>query len=176
MLFIFIINASTTTQQQRPFYGPLSRTTRVSQYQKKHSPTHHPDHRPIFMSFFHLPWSIASSLFKLCAWQSFCTTSFHASIAYYITTITTTSVWRPFFKTTWAGWHQKAKPFWILLEQEIMGRQWHQLHCCTICKSFAPCFRQITMPVPHHSVFTGQMPLLLPNQQCQSTESNVHII
>ena len=23
---------------------------------------------------------------------------------------------------------------------------------------------------PHHSVFTGRMPFLLPNQQCQSTE------
>jgi len=64
-----------TTQQ--PFYGPLSGTTRVSRYQKKHSPTHHPDHHPIFISFFHLPRSIASSLFKLRAWQSFCTTSFH---------------------------------------------------------------------------------------------------
>jgi len=63
-------------QQQRPFYGPLSGTTRVSWYQKKHSPTHHPDHHPIFISFFHLPRSIASSLFKLRAWQSFCTTSF----------------------------------------------------------------------------------------------------
>ena len=64
-------------QQQQPFYGPLSGTTRVSRYQKKHSPTHHPDHHPVFISFFHLPWSIASSLFKLCAWQSFCTTSLH---------------------------------------------------------------------------------------------------
>jgi len=27
---------------QQPFYGPLSGTTRVSLYQKKHSPTHHP--------------------------------------------------------------------------------------------------------------------------------------
>ena len=27
--------------QQQPFYGPSSRTTRVSRYQKKHSPTHH---------------------------------------------------------------------------------------------------------------------------------------
>ena len=64
-------------QQQQPFYGPLSGTSRVSRYQKKHSPTHHPDHYPIFISFFHLPQSIASSLFKLCACQSFCTTSFH---------------------------------------------------------------------------------------------------
>ena len=64
-------------QQQRPFYGPLSGTTRVSRYQKKHSPIHHSDHHPILISFFHLPRSIASSLFKLRAWQSFCTTSFH---------------------------------------------------------------------------------------------------
>jgi len=68
-------------QQQQPFYGPLSGTVRVSQYQKKHSPTHHPDHHPIFISFFHLPRSTASSLFKLHAWQSFCTTSFHVLIA-----------------------------------------------------------------------------------------------
>jgi len=60
-----------TQQQQQPFYSPLSGNTRVSQYQKKHSPTHHPDHHPIFISFFHLPRSIASSLFKLRAWQSF---------------------------------------------------------------------------------------------------------
>jgi len=39
-------------QQQQPFYGPLSGTTWVSQYQKKHSPTDHPDHHPIFISFF----------------------------------------------------------------------------------------------------------------------------
>jgi len=49
----------------------------VSWYQKKHLPTHHPDHHPTFISFFHLLRSIASSLFKLRAWQSFCTTSFH---------------------------------------------------------------------------------------------------
>jgi len=26
------------------------------------------------------------------------------------------------------------------------------------------------MPAPHHSVFTGRMPFLPPNQQCQSTD------
>jgi len=36
-----------------------------------------------------------------------------------------------------------------------------------ICKS-GPCSRQITTPAPHHSVFTGQMPFLPPNQQRQS--------
>ena len=38
-------------------------------------------------------------------------------------------------------------------------------------KSFAPRFRQITMPVPHHSVLTGRMPFLLPNHQCQNTHA-----
>jgi len=66
------LTTTTTT-----FYGPLSGTTRVSWYQKKRSPTHPPDRHPIFISFFHLPRSIASSLFKLRAWQSFCTTSVH---------------------------------------------------------------------------------------------------
>jgi len=56
------------------FYGPLCRTTQVSQYQKKHS--------PILIiiqpfSFFHLLQSIASSLLNLRAWQSFCTSSVH---------------------------------------------------------------------------------------------------
>ena len=69
--------------------------------------------------------------------------------------------------TTWVSQHQKGKPFWILLQQEMMGGigiSW------TICKSFAPRSRQITTPVPHHSVFTGRMPFLPPNQQRQSTE------
>ena len=48
---------------------PFVQDYRVSRYQKKHSPTHNPDDHPIFISFFHLPWSIASSVFKLCASQ-----------------------------------------------------------------------------------------------------------
>jgi len=64
-------------QQQQPFYGPLSGTTRASRYQKKHSPTHQPDHHPVFISFFHLLRSIAASLFKLRVWQSFCTTYYN---------------------------------------------------------------------------------------------------
>jgi len=66
------------------------------------------------------------------------------------------------------GWAstRKAKPIWILLKQETVGGSgisW------AICKS-APCSRHITMPAPHHSVFTGRMPFLPPNQQHQSTE------
>ena len=38
-----------------------------------------------------------------------------------------------------------------------------------MCKS-TPRLRQITMPASHHSVFTGRMPFLPPNQQRQSTE------
>jgi len=58
------------------------------------------------------------------------------------------------------------EPIWILLKQETLsgsGISWD------ICKS-APRSRQITMPASHHSVSTGRMPFLQPNQQRQSTE------
>ena len=61
-------------QQQQALYSPLSGTTRVSWNQKKHSSTHHPDHHPIFMSFFHLLRSIASSI-QFAYLAIFCTTS-----------------------------------------------------------------------------------------------------
>jgi len=32
------------------------------------------------------------------------------------------------------------------------------------------------MPAPHHSVFTGRMLFLLPNQQRQSTEGNLFFL
>jgi len=41
-----------------------------------HSLTY-PGYQPSFISFVHLLRSMASSLFNLCAWQSFCTTSLH---------------------------------------------------------------------------------------------------
>ena len=44
--------------------------------------------------------------------------------------------------------------------------QWHQpgqMQICTLLQTD-------TMPAPHHSVFTGRMPFLSPNQQRQSTE------
>ena len=65
----------------------------------------------------------------------------------------------------WSG-TRKEKPIWILLSQETVsgsGISW------SICKS-APRSRQITIPAPHHSVFTGQLPFLPPNQEHQSTE------
>jgi len=50
-------------QQQQPFNGRLSRTTR-----KKHSPAHtHPGQRTVFITFLYLQRSMASSLFSLRA-------------------------------------------------------------------------------------------------------------
>ena len=63
----------------------------------------------------------------------------------------------------WAS-TRKVKPIWILLKQETVsgsGISW------VICQS-APRSRQITTPAPHHSVFTGRMAFLPPNQQRQS--------
>jgi len=69
-------NVSHTHTHTQPFNGPFSGTTRVGQYQKKHSPTHtRPDRRTSFINFLHLLQSTASFLFDLSAWQSFSTTS-----------------------------------------------------------------------------------------------------
>ena len=74
-LFCDISHTHTHTHTQ-PFNGLLSGTTKVGQYQKKHSPTHtHPHHRTSFIIFLHLQWSMASSFFSLRAWQSSRTTS-----------------------------------------------------------------------------------------------------
>jgi len=61
---------------------------------------------------------------------------------------------------------RKVKPICFILKQETVsgsGISW------AICKS-APRSRQTTTQAPHHSVFTGRMPFLPPNRQCQSTE------
>ena len=72
-----------------------------------------------------------------------------------------------FSRTTWVSQHQKCKPFWILLKQEMLGWQrHHQDHMQIICTTL----QTDTTPVLHHSIFTGRMLLLTPNQQCQSTE------
>ena len=42
----------------------------------------------------------------------------------------------------------------------------------TMCKQSAHRSRQIMTPTPHHSIFTGQMFFLKPNQQCKSTKDN----
>ena len=66
--------------------------------------------------------------------------------------------------TTRMSRYQKGKTNLDLLEQEIVndsGISW------AICKS-AP---RPDMPASHHLFFTGRMPFLPPNQQCQSTEA-----
>jgi len=77
-----------------------------------------------------------------------------------------------FSRTTWVSQHEKSriilvKPIWISWSKRLIvsgsGISW------AISKS-TPRLRQITMPAPHHSVFTGRMPFLPPNQQHQSTE------
>jgi len=41
-----------------------------------------------------------------------------------------------FSRTAWVSRHQKGKPFWILMKQEMMGWHWHQLdHMQIICTS-----------------------------------------
>ena len=70
------------------------------------------------------------------------------------------------FTALFPGLPIKVKPIWILPKQETVsgsGISW------AICK-YAPHSRQITTPAPHHSVFTGRMPFLPPNQQRQSSE------
>jgi len=54
-----------THTHTQSFNGPMSGTTRVGRYQKKHLPTHtHPVHQTSFINFLHLLRSIASSFFK----------------------------------------------------------------------------------------------------------------
>jgi len=65
--------------------------------------------------------------------------------------------------------YQKGKTNLDFSEAKDSEWQWHQLISWAICKS-ASCSRLTTTPAPHHSVFTGCMPFLPPNQQCQSTE------
>jgi len=56
-----------------------------------------------------------------------------------------------------------------LVLSEARDREWqrHQLGHMQVCTSLN---RQISTPASHHSVFTGRMPFLPPNQQRQSTE------
>jgi len=57
LMCVLATATTTTTTTTTTFYSPLSGTTLVSRYQKKHSPTHsYPDQQS---SFIHLLWSIA---------------------------------------------------------------------------------------------------------------------
>jgi len=43
----------------------------------------------------------------------------------------------PFSRTTWVSRHQKDKPFWILLKQEMMGGSGISWTTCTACLQLA---------------------------------------
>jgi len=63
---------------------------------------------------------------------------------------------------------RKVKPICILMKQEMMGWQWHQLHHMQIiCISLETDNHASTSSV---SFFTGRMLFLMPSQQSQSTE------
>jgi len=64
--------------------------------------------------------------------------------------------------------YQKGKTNLDFTEARDSEWQWHQL----AHMQSAPLSRRITMPTPHHSVFTGRMPFLPSDQQRQSTEGN----
>jgi len=72
------------------------------------------------------------------------------------------------------SWYQKGKTNLDFTEARDSGWQWHQLGHMQVCTSLQKDnrSRQTTMPAPHHSVFTGRMPFLPPNQQRESTEGN----
>ena len=88
-------------------------------------------------------------------------------------TTTTTTFIGHFSRTTWVSQHQKGKPFWILLKQNMLGWQWHyQLHHNAnhlhLTADRKPCQHLITQ------FLTGQMLFLMPRQHCQSTEGMLH--
>jgi len=62
------------------------------------------------------------------------------------------------------SWYQKTNLDFT--EARDSEWQWHQLGHMQVCTLL-----QTTTPATHHSVFTGRMPFLPPNQQRQSTES-----
>jgi len=68
---------------------------------------------------------------------------------------------------------KKVKPIWILMKQEMIGRQWHQLdHMQIICTSLQADDHASTSSLN----FLGRMLFLMPNQQCQRTEGKAPCI
>jgi len=74
-------------------------------------------------------------------------------------THTKTHVYRPFSRTTRVSRYQKGETnYWS-------KRQWVAVASAGPYASLHLAPRQITTPAPQHSVFTGRMPFLPPNQQ-----------
>jgi len=72
-----------------------------------------------------------------------------------------------FSGTTRVSRYQKGKTNLDFTEARDSERQWHQLGHMKVCTSLQA---DNDASTPNHSVFTGRMPFLPPNQQHQSTE------
>jgi len=75
----------------------------------------------------------------------------------------------PFSGTTQVSQYQKGKTNLDFTEARDSEWQWHQLGHMQVCTLL----QTDTMPALHHSVLTGRMPFMPPNQQRQSTEGSV---
>jgi len=65
------------------------------------------------------------------------------------------------------SWYQKGKTNLGFTEARDSEWQWHQQDYMQVCTSLQTDNHASTPPL---SFFTGRMPFLPPNQQCQSTE------
>ena len=73
----------------------------------------------------------------------------------------------PFSRFTRVSWYQKGKTSLDFTEARDSAWQWHQLGHMQVCISLQTDNHASSPPL---KFFTGQMPFLPPNQQCQSTE------
>ena len=73
----------------------------------------------------------------------------------------------PLSATAQVSRYQKGKTNLEFTEARDSEWQWHQPGCVQVCTSLQTDNHASTPPL---SFFTGRMPFLLPNQQCQSTE------
>ena len=62
-----------------------------------------------------------------------------------------------------ATWVVKVKPIWILMKQEMMGWQWHQMDHMHPAQTLVLCPRQIITPAPRYLFF--YRPDALPDAQ-----------
>jgi len=80
----------------------------------------------------------------------------------------------PFSRTAWVSWHQKSKPFWILLEQEMMGWQWHQLdHMQIICTSLQTYNHTSTSPL---SFLQARCPSCCPTNSIKALKAKLSVV
>jgi len=73
---------------------------------------------------------------------------------------------------TWVSWHQRGKPFWILLEQEMMGWQWHQRgYMQIICTSLQADNHASTSPL---NFLQARCPFCRPTNSIKALKAGCH--